>query len=143
MTRADFQSSGIVPLAIEIWKRWARPEANSSAASFSNLPGMLSGPVALWCLMSFRSFRTPLVLTFMGGALGVRLCTRSGNYDTSPWVNTELNWSPMMLALLTLSKKVSPSFFKGATPVLSFLWDLMKFQKRFGFLLSIVSMSFV
>ena len=99
MTRADFQSSGIFPSSIEIWKRWARPGANSSAASFSNLPGMLSGPVALWGLMSFRSFRTPLVLTFMGGALGVRLCPRSGSSDTSSWVNTELNWSSMMLAL--------------------------------------------
>ena len=93
--------------------------------------------------MSFRSFRTPLVLTFMGGALGVPLCPRCGSSDTSSWVKKELNWSPMMFALLTLSKKVSPSFFKGATPVLSFLRDLMKFQKRFGFLLSIVSMSFV
>ena len=103
--------------------------SNSSAASLSNLPGMLSGPVALWGLMSFKSLRTPLVLTFMGGALGVQLFPRSGSSDTSSWMKTELNCSPMMLALLTLSKKVSPSFFKGATPVLSFLRDLMKNSK--------------
>ena len=46
-TRADFQSNGILSLTIEIWKRWARPGANSSATSFSGLPGMLSDPVAL------------------------------------------------------------------------------------------------
>ena len=85
--------------------RGGPPGANSSAASLSNLPGMMSGPVALWGLMFFRSFRTPLVLTFMGGALGVRLCRRSGSSDTSSWVKTELNCSPMMLALLTLSKR--------------------------------------
>ena len=134
---------GFFPLSIEIWKRWARPGANSSAASFSSLPGMLSGPVALWGLMSFRSFSTPLILTFMGCTLGVRLCPRSGSSDMSSWVKTEQNWSPMMLALFRLSEKASPSFFSGATPVLSFLRDLMKFQKRFGFLLSFVSMSFV
>ena len=56
-TRSDFQSNGILPLSIEIWKRWARPGDSSSAASFRNLPGMLSGPVALWGLMSIGSFR--------------------------------------------------------------------------------------
>ena len=79
----------------------------------------------------------------MGCTLGVRLCPRSGSSDMSPWAKTEQNWSPMMLALFRLSEKVIPSFFSGATPVLSFLRDLMKFQKRFGFLLSFVSMSFV
>ena len=68
---------------------------------------------------------------------------RSGSSDMSSLVKTKEKWSPMMLALLRLSEKVSPSFFKGATPVLSFLPDLMKFQKRFGFLLSFVSMSMV
>ena len=128
MTRADFQSNGIFPLSIEIWKRWAKPGANSSVASFSSLPGMLSGPVALWGLMSFRSVRTPLMLTFMGCTLGVRLCPRSGSSDMSSWAKAERNWSPMMLALLRMSEKVSPSFFKGATPGLSYLRDLMKFQ---------------
>ena len=52
---------------------------------------MLSVPVALWGLRFFRSFRTPLVLTFMGGTLGVRLCPMSGSSDTSSWVKTELN----------------------------------------------------
>ena len=104
---------------------------------------MLSGQVDLWGLMSFSSFWTPLLLTFMGGTLGVWLGPRSGNSDVSSWVKTEQNWSPMMSALLRLWEKVSPSFFKGATPVLSFLRDLMKFQKRFGFLLSFVNMSFV
>ena len=51
----------------------------------------------------------------MGGTLGVWLGPRSGNSDVSSWVKTEQNWSPMMLALLRLSEKVSPSFFKGAT----------------------------
>ena len=83
--------------------------------------------------MSFSSFRTPLIFTFMGGTLGGWLVPRSGNSDVSSCA--EQNWSPMMLAFLTLSVKVSQSFFKGATPVLSFLRDLMKFQKRFGFLL--------
>ena len=65
----------------------------------------------------------------MGGTLEVWLGSRSVNSDIPSWVKTEQNWSPMMLALLRLSEKVSPSFFKGATPVLSFLGDLMKFQK--------------
>ena len=102
MTRADFQSNGILPLSIEIWRIWARPGANSSAASFSNLQGMLSGPVALWGLMSFSSFWTPFLLSFMGGTLGVWLGPRSGNSDVSSWVKTEQNWSPMMFALLRL-----------------------------------------
>ena len=83
------------------------------------------------------------MFTFIGGTLGVVLGPRSGSSDMSSWVKTEENWSPMMLALLRLSEKVSPSFFKGATPVLSFFRDLIKFQKRFGFLLSFVSMSLV
>ena len=143
MTKADFQYNGILPLSIKIRKRWASPRANSSVASYSNLPGMLFGPVALWGLMLFSSFGTPLILTFMGGTLGVWLGPRSGNSDVSSWVKTEQNWSPMMLALLRLSEKASLSFFKGGTPVLSFLWNLMKFQKCFGFLLSFVNMSFV
>ena len=52
---------------------------------------MLSGPVALWDLMVFKSFRTPLMLTFMGGTLGVRLGPRSGSSDMSSWVKTEQN----------------------------------------------------
>ena len=49
-------------------------------------------------------------------------------------MKTEQNWSSMMFALLRLSEKVSPSLFKGATPVLSFLRDLMKFQKALSVL---------
>ena len=66
-------------------------ELYSSVASFSSLPGILSGPDALWGLMSFRSFRPPLMLTFKGGVLGVWLCLRSGRSDMSSWVKTELN----------------------------------------------------
>ena len=40
VTRADFQSNLILPLSIEIWKRWARLGDSSSAASFSKHPGM-------------------------------------------------------------------------------------------------------
>ena len=39
MTMADFESNRIVPLSIEIWKRWARPGANSSAMLFCLLLG--------------------------------------------------------------------------------------------------------
>lgn len=47
VTMADFHFNEILSLLIEIWKRWARPRANSSAASFKSVPWMLSGPVAL------------------------------------------------------------------------------------------------
>ena len=83
------------------------------------------------------------MLTFIGGTLSVVLGPRSGSSDMSSLVKTEEKWSPMMLPSLCWPWKVSPSFFKGATPVLSFLRDLMKFQRRFGFLLSFVSMSMV
>ena len=35
MTRADFLSNGILPLLIEIWKRWARPGVNSFLSAIS------------------------------------------------------------------------------------------------------------
>ena len=57
----------------------------------------------------------------MDGTLGVWPGPRSGRYDVSSLVKTEQNWSPMMLAVLIFSEKVKQSFFKGATPMLSFL----------------------
>ena len=50
--------------------------------------------------MTFRSSRTPLMLTFMGCTLGVRLCPRSISSDMTSLVKTEQNWSPMTLALI-------------------------------------------
>ena len=67
----------------------------------------------------------------MGGTLGGCLVPRSGNSNVSS--RAEQNWSPMMLALLRLSEKVSPSFFKGGKTCVC--PDGFKFQKRFRFLL--------
>ena len=89
MTRADFQSCGILPLSMDIWNRCDRPGASSSVASLSNLLGLLSGQVALWGLMSFSSFRTPLMLNLIGGTLGVLLGPRSGRSHMSSLVKTE------------------------------------------------------
>ena len=61
VTKADFHSNGILPMLTEIWKRLARTGADSSAILFdfslSSLPDMLSGPVALWGLVSLSSLR--------------------------------------------------------------------------------------
>ena len=111
---------------MEIWNKCVSPGASSSAASFSSLAGMLSGPAALSGFISFSSFRTPFrMLTLMGGILGVLLGPRSRRSDISSFVKTEQNWSPIMFDLFTLSE---PFFFKGATPVWYFLRNLMKFQ---------------
>ena len=102
---------------------------------------MQSGPVALWGFKSFKSFCMPFGSTLMGGALWVLLGPRSGKFDVSSLVKTELNWFPMMFAWFCRSQKVNPSFFNGAIPVLSFFLDLMKYQYLLGFVLSLVRMS--
>ena len=81
-------------------------------------------------LMPLSSLSTPLILTVMYGTLDVRPGPRAGRSDMSSWMKTEQNRSPMMLALLMLLEKVSPSFFRGgggATPVLSFWHCFIKF----------------
>ena len=75
----------------------------SSAAFFSSLLGMLSGPIASW------GFRTPFGLTLIGDTLWVLLCRRSGIA-----VKTGLNCSLMILAWFELSQKMETFFFTGA-----------------------------
>ena len=47
---------------------------------------------------------------------------RSGKFDVSSLVKTELNWFPMVFAWFCWSQKVNPSFFNGAILVLSFFF---------------------
>ena len=130
-------------MSIEIWNRagGASPGDSSSAADFRSLAGMVSVPVALWCYKSFKSLWMPFASTFMGGALWVLLGPRSGKPVVSSLVYTKLNGFSMMFAWFCGSQKINPSCFNGAIPVLSFFFDLMKFQYLFGFLLSLVRMT--
>ena len=93
--------------------------ASSLAASFSSLPGMLSGPVALLGLISFRSLTTPPTETVILGTSGVSLCPRSGKSPGASCEKTEANCLLRRSALVILSLYVIPSFLRGATPHLS------------------------
>ena len=53
-------------------------EASSLAASFSSLPGMLSGPVALLGLISFRGLTTPPTETVILGTSVQDLASHPG-----------------------------------------------------------------
>lgn len=64
----------------------------SSAGSFSNFPGMLSGLVALCGLMLFKSFRTPALMS------GTGELDFSGKLVVTSCVNTEVNCSFSILA---------------------------------------------
>ena len=83
----------------------------------------------------------PFGSTLMGEALWVLLGPRSGKFDVSSLMKTEMNWFPMMFAGFCRSQKVNLSFFSGAIPMLSFFFDLIKFQYLLGFVLSLVRMS--
>lgn len=132
LTRASVQSDVILPRSMEIWNRWMRPGASSSAASLRSLPGILSGPDALWDLIFLRSFATPFWFTFMDEMLGVVLCSSFGRYDLSSLMYTEENCWFRMLALFLLLQKRRPSFFKETMPTMSRFHDLMKCQNLFG-----------
>ena len=78
-------------------------EKSSSMASICCLsfsPLVRSSIVRMSCVSHDSAYE--IRVSSMGGALGVWLCLRSGSSHTSSWVKTELNWTPMMLALLTL-----------------------------------------
>ena len=56
---ADLQSSGTVPVSMEVRNSNVRIGATSSASSLSTLGEILSGPQALLGFNPFRSFLTP------------------------------------------------------------------------------------
>ena len=56
---AVFQSSGTVPESKDFWNITVSTVWISSAHIFNKLPGMLSGPGALFTLILVRSFKTP------------------------------------------------------------------------------------
>ena len=56
----------MVPWSREAWNKVQSVSTTSSHRVFSSLPGIASGPVALYGLMSFSSFNTPFLLTTIG-----------------------------------------------------------------------------
>ena len=96
---------------------------------------MLSGPVALWGLMSLSIVRT-FNVDLYGRQAGCLAWSKVFlGVDRAELITHDIG------LVETVKKKVRPPFFKGATPVLSFLRGFMKFQKCFEFLLSFVNMS--
>ena len=83
-----------------------RAGARSSAPSFSSHPGMLSGPVALWCVICCSSLRTPSAVTSNLGMSGCGLGPRFGRSVLFSLVKTEVNCelSPMGAVLLTVGR---------------------------------------
>ena len=115
---------------------------DSSAPCLSTLPGILSGPVALWGLISFSSFRTPLVLTLMDGSLGVWLGPRSERHDVSSLVKTEQNWSPMLLRLVVTIPESEAIFLQGNNTSVILLSGLDQVPETLGLELSFINMPF-
>ena len=98
---------------------------------------MLSGPLALCVcgLMLLNSFWMPCVVMVSDGITGCGLAPLFGmlSIDSVHVVNTDLNCSFKMFAFCIVSATSCPSFFKGATPLLSVLSDFMKKKSFFGF----------
>ena len=94
---------------------------------------MLSGPLALCGLMLSSSFWMPGVVMVSGGITGCGLTPLLGMLSIDSVVNTDLNCSFKMFAYCLVSATSCPSFFKGATPLLSVLSDFMKEKSFFGF----------
>ena len=64
-TLACFQSTEILPLLIDSWKKNDKNGDSSFDKLFKKWAGALSGPVALWGLILFYNFITSLVLIFI------------------------------------------------------------------------------
>ena len=111
-----------------------RAGARSSAPSFSSHPGMLSGPVALWCVICCSSLRTPSAVTSNLGMSGCGLGPRFGRSVLFSLVKTEVNCELSPLALMMLSLCNIPSLIRDATTVLSHLLLLIYFQNFCGLL---------
>ena len=105
--------------------------AISSLSDFSSLPGIASGPVALYGLMSFSNLRTPFLFTMIGLTLGWLADFILGMFVVSSTVNTEVNWSLSMLDFFPLSLWLIPLDCKGTTPLAS---HFLLFIKLYSFL---------
>ena len=104
----------------------AKIGASSSAHSFNNRAGIMSGPVALRGLLFCRSFLTPSSLTYMLFMSGYGFLPGSGTWVSgSSWVNTD--WYCLLsisaLSLDALNRRLLS--FSGAIPVESFRRDFI------------------
>ena len=93
----------MVPWSREAWNMVQSVSTTSSHRVFSSLPGIASGPVALYGLMSFSSFNTPFLLTTIGLASGWSVGVSLGMEVVSSEVKTDVNWSFKMFDFFTLS----------------------------------------
>ena len=119
-TLACFQSTGILPLSIESWKKNDWNGDSSSDELFKKWAGILSGPVALWGSILFSNFISPLVLIFISGMVGWGLWPLFGMVVVSSVVNALLNCSFKMLAWIFVSLYNSPSLpLRDDTPDVS------------------------
>ena len=93
--------------------------ATSSLSDYSSIPGIASGPVALYGLVSFSNLRTPFLFTMIELTLGWLADFILGMFVVSSTLNTEVNWSLSMFDLFSLSLWLIPLDCKGATTLAS------------------------
>ena len=68
---AFLQSSGSVPLLIDLWNIYVIAGASSLAHVFKIIVGIWSGPIALDTIRSYKSFSTPFTVTIRSGTDGI------------------------------------------------------------------------
>ena len=93
--------------------------------SLRNREDILSGPVALRDLRTWRSFITPFLPTWMLRSSGVLVVPRSGSGEPSS-VNIDENWLLRTSGFPPTSSTVLSSFFGNATPKMSHFFVLEK-----------------
>ena len=90
--------------------------ATSTLSDFSSLPGIASGPVALYGLLSFSNLRTPFLFTMIGLTLGWLADFILGIFVVSSTVNTEVNWSLTMFDFVATITMVDSVGLQGGHP---------------------------
>ena len=102
-TRACCQNLGTWLVCCDLVKRRESAGAISSATISRRRQGMLSGLDAFRGFSFFRSFKTPMLLTWISGIDWYGLGSGSGKFLMSSVVKTEQKCSFRMFALVLLS----------------------------------------
>ena len=116
MTLAFLQSSGTSPCVKLLLNMAVSRGAISSANSFSNRAGMVSGPLALLGLTFFSSLRTPSSETVMESIVGYGSPGGSGISMVSSCVKVDSYCLPRMSALSFEAEKSLPFSLSGEIP---------------------------
>ena len=99
--------------------------AISSGHVFKRMFSIPSGPIALWILIFFSIFKTPSKSIFNCGVVFVFQCLpNSGTISLESLLKTNTNCLMSTFALLLASVRRFHMDFRGAIPMLSFLFYL-------------------